>query len=81
MEYTFHFYNSFAETGAMMALSGILGNLSAPPVSEAIWRSATVSGLSRERSSEKKFPVSRHTFTERFQIPLPQKKLSILTIF
>ena len=32
MEYTFHFYNSFAETGAMMALSGILGNLSAPPV-------------------------------------------------
>lgn len=32
MEYTFHFYNSLAETGALMALSGLLGDLSAPPV-------------------------------------------------
>lgn len=32
MEYTFHFYNSLAETGAMMALDGLLGTLTAPPV-------------------------------------------------
>lgn len=32
MEYAFHFYNSMAETGLMMALSKILGDFSAPPV-------------------------------------------------
>lgn len=32
MEYTFHFYNSLAETGALMALNGLLGDLTAPPV-------------------------------------------------
>lgn len=32
MEYTFHYYNSLAETGAMMALNGLLGELEAPPV-------------------------------------------------
>lgn len=32
MEYTFHFYNSLAETGAFMALNNLLGELSAPPV-------------------------------------------------
>ncbi len=32
MEYAFHFYNSLAETGAMMALSKCLGPLTAPPV-------------------------------------------------
>lgn len=32
MEYAFHFYNTMAETGLMMALSGFLGELSAPPV-------------------------------------------------
>ncbi len=31
-EYAFHFYNSMAETGMMMALSKCLGELSAPPV-------------------------------------------------
>lgn len=32
MEYTFHFYNSLAETGALTALNGLLGELQAPPV-------------------------------------------------
>ena len=32
MEYAFHFYNSLAETGTLMALNGMLGTLSAPPV-------------------------------------------------
>jgi len=32
MEFTFHFYNSMAETGMMMALNRLLGPLSAPPV-------------------------------------------------
>ena len=32
MEYAFHFYNSLAETGLMMALSRCLGPLEAPPV-------------------------------------------------
>lgn len=32
MEYSFHFYNSLAETGLMMALSKTLGTLDAPPV-------------------------------------------------
>ena len=32
MEYAFHFYNTLAETGAMMALSRCLGPLTAPPV-------------------------------------------------
>lgn len=31
-EFAFHFYNSLAETGMMMALSRCLGELSAPPV-------------------------------------------------
>ena len=32
MEFTFHFHNSLAETGLMMALSRCLGKLDAPPV-------------------------------------------------
>ena len=32
MEFAFHFYNSLAETGMMMALSRCLGPLEAPPV-------------------------------------------------
>lgn len=32
MEYAFHFYNTMAETGLMMALTKCLGDLSAPPV-------------------------------------------------
>lgn len=32
MEYTFHFYNSLAETGAYAALSQLLGNPAVPPV-------------------------------------------------
>ena len=32
MEYAFHYYNSLAETGMMMALSRCLGELTAPPV-------------------------------------------------
>ncbi len=32
MEYTFHFYNSLAETGALMALSKLLDGTTAPPV-------------------------------------------------
>ncbi len=32
MEYTFHFYNTMAETGLMMALDKCLGELEAPPV-------------------------------------------------
>lgn len=32
MEYSFHFYNSMAETGLMLALEKILGPLTAPPV-------------------------------------------------
>lgn len=32
MEYAFHFYNSMAETGLMMALEKTLGPLNAPPV-------------------------------------------------
>lgn len=32
MEYAFHFYNTLAETGLMMALDKCLGELEAPPV-------------------------------------------------
>ena len=32
MEYAFHFYNTLAETGIMMALSRCMGALEAPPV-------------------------------------------------
>ena len=32
MDFAFHFYNSMAETGLMMALSRCLGELTAPPV-------------------------------------------------
>ena len=32
MEYAFHFYNTMAETGVMMALSKFLGKQEAPPV-------------------------------------------------
>lgn len=32
MEFAFHFYNSLAETGIMMALSRCMGELEAPPV-------------------------------------------------
>lgn len=32
MEYSFHFYNSMAETGLMLALEKCLGGLQAPPV-------------------------------------------------
>ena len=32
MEYSFHFYNTLAETGIMMALTKFLGELKAPPV-------------------------------------------------
>lgn len=32
MEYAFHYYNSMADTGMMMALSRMLGELTAPPV-------------------------------------------------
>lgn len=32
MDYSFHFYNSLAETGAMMALDNLLGETDAPPV-------------------------------------------------
>lgn len=32
MEYAFHFYNTMAETGIMMALNKCLGELHAPPV-------------------------------------------------
>ncbi len=32
MEYAFHFYNTMAETGLMMALSKCMGTLKAPPV-------------------------------------------------
>lgn len=32
MEYSFHFYNSMAETGLMLALEKTLGKLQAPPV-------------------------------------------------
>ncbi len=36
MEYAFHFYNSMAETGIMMALCKNLGELEAPPVALCI---------------------------------------------
>lgn len=32
MDYAFHFYNSMAETGVMMALEKAIGKISAPPV-------------------------------------------------
>lgn len=32
MEYAFHFYNTMAETGILMALSNLLGQTEAPPV-------------------------------------------------
>ena len=32
MDYAFHFYNSMAETGLLLALEKALGKLSAPPV-------------------------------------------------
>ena len=32
MEFAFHYYNSMADTGLMMALTRMLGELTAPPV-------------------------------------------------